>query len=120
MATNQFGMHESDEDTGQTLGYYGVETGPYLVLPFLPPTNVRDGIGSIIDQGLNPVGYLIGFAAKAAAATTGIMSGIRLTDGVNHRSMNLEFYDGVEETAIDLYSAVRNAYLQQREAKVKD
>jgi phospholipid-binding lipoprotein MlaA len=39
-----FHIEKSDEDTGQTLGFYGVDTGPYLVLPFLPPTNIRDGL----------------------------------------------------------------------------
>lgn len=119
VAKNQFNIDKSDEDTGQTLGFYGVHTGPYLVLPSLPPTDVRDGIGTIIDQGLNPLSYLIGFAAQAGGATTGIMSGVHVTDAANRRSLNLERYDGVEETVIDLYSAVRDAYLQQREAKVK-
>jgi phospholipid-binding lipoprotein MlaA len=48
------------------------------------------------------------------------MSGIQFTDAVNHRSLNIEFYEGVEEISIDLYAAVRNAYLQQRAAKVKE
>jgi len=120
VAKNQFGIKKSDEDTGQTLGFYGVGPGPYLVLPLLPPMDVRDGIGGIVDQGLNPLGYLIGFAANAGAATVGIRSGIRATDAVNNRSLNLELFEGVEETVIDPYSAVRNAYLQNRAAKINE
>jgi len=120
VAKDQFGIKKSDEDTGQTLGFYGVGPGPYLVLPLLPPMDVRDGIGSIVDQGLNPLGYLIGFAANAGAAAVGIRSGIRATDAVNNRSLNLEFFEGVEETVIDPYSAVRNAYLQTRAAKINE
>ncbi|MFQ5902342.1 MAG: VacJ family lipoprotein [Candidatus Binatia bacterium] len=120
VAKNGFGIEKSDEDTGQTLGFYGVGPGPYLVLPLLPPLNVRDGIGSIVDRGLYPLGYLIGFAAEAGGATAGIMSGIGFTDTVNRRSLNLERYESVEETVVDLYSAVRNTYLQKREAKIKE
>ena len=116
-----FGIKESDEDTGQTLGFYGVGPGPYLVLPFLPPLDVRDAAGAIIDGAMNPLNYLIPFAAEADAATTaGALIGIAATDAVNQRSINLERFAGVEGTVIDLYSAVRNAYLQKREAKIKE
>ena len=46
--------------------------------------------------------------------------GIRATDAVNDRSLNLEAFEGVEEAVIDLYSAVRNGYHQKREAKIKE
>lgn len=121
VAENGFGIEKSDEDTGQTLGFYGVGSGPYLVLPFLPPMNVRDGIGAVVDGAMNPLNYIIPFAAEADAGTTaGALVGIAFTDAVNRRSLNLELYDGVEETVIDLYSAVRNAYLQKRDAKIKE
>jgi len=113
-------MEKSDEDTGQTLGFYGVGTGPYLVLPFLPPTDIRDGLGSIVDAAMNPLNYLIPYAAGADAATTaGSLAGIVITDAINRRSLNLEIYEGVEETVIDLYSAVRSAYLQKRAAQIQ-
>lgn len=121
VAKDGFGIEKSDEDSGQTLGYYGAGPGPYLVLPFLPALNVRDGFGTIVDGAMNPIAYLIPFAAEAdAGTTTGSLIGIGFVDAVNRRSLNLELYEGVEETVIDLYSAVRNAYLQKREAKVKE
>lgn len=121
VAKDGLGIEKSDEDTGQTLGYYGVGPGPYLVLPFFPPLNVRDGLGYIVDGAMNPVAYLIPFAADAdAGTTTGSLIGIAFIDGVNRRSLNLELYEGVKETVIDLYSAVRSAYLQKREAKIKE
>jgi phospholipid-binding lipoprotein MlaA len=120
LAKDGFGIEKSDEDTGQTLGFYGVGPGPYLVPPFLPPTDVRDGIGTILDGAMNPLNYILPFAAGADGATTiGTLAGITATDAVNRRSLNLELYEGVEETVIDLYSAVRNAYLQKREALIK-
>jgi len=116
-----FGIERSDEDTGQTLGFYGVGPGPYLVLPLLPPMNVRDGLGSIVDRAMNPINYLIPFAANADAGTTaGALIGITVTDAVNQRSINLETFEGIEEAVIDLYSAVRNGYQQKREAKIKE
>jgi len=121
LAKDGFGLEKSDEDTGQTLGFYGAGPGPYLVLPFLPPMDIRDGLGGIIDGAMNPINYLIPFAAEADGGTTaGALIGIGFVDAVNRRSLNLEFYEGVEETVIDLYSAVRNGYLQKREAKIKE
>jgi phospholipid-binding lipoprotein MlaA len=121
IAKDGFGIDKSDEDTGQSLRFYGLGAGPYLVLPLFPPMTVRDGIGNVIDAAMNPINYLIPFAANADGGTTaGALVGIGFVDAVNRRSLNLERYEGVEETVVDLYSAVRSAYLQQREAKIKE
>ena len=111
VAREGFGIAQSDEDTGQTLGYYGVGPGPYLVLPFLPVTTVRDGIGMIADAAMNPLTFV---------APIGATLGIFTTNTVNDRSLNLDKYERVEESVIDLYGAVRDAYLQRREAKIKE
>ena len=107
----EIGLEPSDKDTGQTLGVWGVGPGPYLVLPFMPPMTVRDGIGSGIDVLLNPVTYFAPFAA---------LLGIKGADTMNSRSLNLEVFEHVEEGTIDMYSAVRNAYLQRRENAVRE
>lgn len=111
VAKDGFGIQQSDEDTGQTMGVYGIGPGPYLVLPFLPPMTVRDGIGLAADGAMNPLNYFIPFAATA---------GIYGTNTVNERSLNLDKFERVEETVVDLYSAVRNAYLQRRAAAIKE
>ena len=116
-----FGIKASNEDMGQTLGVYGAGPGPYLVLPFLPVMTVRDGVGFAIDGAMNPLNYILPYAAKADFwTTTGTILAIGATDAVNTRSRNLKFYEGVEESAVDLYSAVRNAYLQKRKADIAD
>jgi phospholipid-binding lipoprotein MlaA len=106
IAKQEFGIDKSNEDAGQTLGFYGAGPGPYLVLPFLPPLTVRDGIGFGIDMFLDPLGYVLPFFWDRA--------GMKAGDTLNDRSLNLDLFQGFEEVTIDMYTAVRNAYLQRR------
>jgi phospholipid-binding lipoprotein MlaA len=110
VAKDGFGIEQRDEDTGQTFGVWGMGPGPYLVLPFLPPLTVRDGIGYIIDGAMTPYIYFIPWYATFAGTAT---------NTVNERSINLDRYERVAESTVDLYSAVRNAYLQRRAAEIK-
>jgi phospholipid-binding lipoprotein MlaA len=110
MAKEGFGIDQSDEDTGQTLGVWGVGPGPYLVLPFLPPLTIRDGIGYAIDTVMTPYIYFAPWYATMGGNATNI---------VNERSINLDRYERVAESTVDLYGAVRNAYLQRRAAAIK-
>jgi phospholipid-binding lipoprotein MlaA len=118
-------LRTPEEDTGQTLGYYGVKPGPYLVLPLFPPFTVRDFAGYIGDILLNPINWMVVpvievnnvpslIARKNRTTATLLQLGARVEEIVNERSRNLEKYQGVEEATLDLYTAVRNAYLQRR------
>lgn len=120
-----------EEDTGQTLGVYGVKPGPYLVLPFLPPFTVRDFVGYVGDIFLNPVNWLVApiievnnvpsvIAHKNRTTTSFVQIGARVGEIVNERSRNLEKFQGVEEATLDLYTAVRNAYLQSRAKAIRE
>jgi phospholipid-binding lipoprotein MlaA len=120
-----------EEDTGQTFGYYGVKPGPYLVLPFFPPFTVRDFVGYLGDIALNPVNWLVApiievnnvpsvIAHKNRTTSTFVQLGARVGEIVNERSRNLEKFQGVEEATLDLYTAVRNAYLQRRAKQVQE
>jgi phospholipid-binding lipoprotein MlaA len=111
VAKEGFGIERSDEDTGQTFGVWGAGPGPYLVLPFLPVMTVRDGVGRVFDTAMNPMVWL---------APTGVTLGINGTYIVNERSLNLDKFQSVEEAVVDLYGAVRNAYLQRREAAIRE
>jgi phospholipid-binding lipoprotein MlaA len=111
VAKNQFGIEQSNEDTGQTFGVYGAGSGPYLVLPLLPVMTVRDGFGLVADTAMNPLIWILPFGATA---------GINGTEIINDRSLNLDTYERVEETVIDLYGAVRSAYLERRAAAIRE
>ena len=109
------GIEQSDEDTGQTMGVWGIGPGPYLILPFIPqPLTVRDGIGYVFDMALTPTSYLF------LVNPIGISLGVNSTNVFNERSLNLDKFQSVEETTVDLYGAVRNAYLQRRAAAIKE
>jgi phospholipid-binding lipoprotein MlaA len=114
-----------EEDLGQTLGFYGVKPGPYLVLPFLPPFTVRDLVGYVGDVFLNPINWMVvpiieadgvpsAIEHKNRTTSSFIQIGARVGEVINERSRNLEKFQGVEEATLDLYTAVRNAYLQKR------
>jgi phospholipid-binding lipoprotein MlaA len=106
----ELGVPRSEADTGQTLGRYGVGPGPYLVLPFLPPLTVRDGIGLAGDTAMQPIGYVAPLEAAVA---------MRVGQAVNDRSLNLETFAELERVTFDLYTAVRNAYLQRRQRMIE-
>ena len=122
-------IEKSREDFGQTLGFYGVGPGPYLVLPVRPPSTVRDTIGSVVDGFLNPLRYIVSSGSFFFDFFTDpgeyfVDSWERLVidtgEVVNDRSLNLELYQGFEETVIDMYSAVRHAYLERRRNLIKE
>jgi phospholipid-binding lipoprotein MlaA len=128
----RFNLTTPEEDTGQTLGFYGVKPGPYLMIPLLGPYTVRDLIGYGGDIVLNPIYWLIiptmhnidaiptVVDVDERAATYAISIGARATEIVNDRSLNLEKFQGVEESTLDLYAAVRNAYLQKRAKAIRE
>lgn len=120
-----------EEDTGQTLGYYGVKPGPYVVLPFLPPFTLRDLVGYVGDIALNPINWMVfpiievngvpSLVAHHNRTTSSIAQiGGRVEEILNERSLNLEKFQGVEEATLDLYTAVKNAYIQKRRNAIRE
>jgi phospholipid-binding lipoprotein MlaA len=113
VAKNQFGLEESNEDFGQTLGHYGVGDGAYLVLPFVGPSTVRDTFGFVIDGAMDPKQYLLSGTENLAIST-----GTTVASAVNERSLNLELFEQVDRFSLDLYSAAQDFYLQRREQQI--
>jgi len=110
MAT-EFGLEKHNEDFGQTLGYWGIGSGPYLVIPFLGPNSLRDTFGLIGDLKTDPRTYVDPTRARNQLFGLGFVA---------RRSELLDTSKILEVAALDPYEFVRDAYLQRRRNLVFD
>jgi phospholipid-binding lipoprotein MlaA len=110
-AKDDFSLEPRNEDLGQTLGKYGLGHGFYLVLPLLGPSSLRDTVGQTGDFFLNPVNYV---------DDSGVVIGAKVLNAENEVSLSIGEYEDLKKSAIDPYVAVRDAYSQYREKKVKE
>ena len=101
-------LQRSDEDFGLTLGAWGVDSGPYLVLPLLGPSTVRDAAGKLPDTFVEPYRYISDVPARNS------IHGLDIVDTRANLLSSEKLITG------DKYVFIRNAYLQSREFKVKD
>jgi phospholipid-binding lipoprotein MlaA len=104
-------LPKHDEDLGQTFGYWGIDTGPYLVIPFLGSSDIRDAIGRVGDAYVDPLNDI---------TPDGTRNGLLLLEGVDIRAGLLSASKVLKEAALDEYLFVRDAYLQRRENLVYD
>lgn len=102
------GLQRSDEDFGQTLGVWGLGSGPYVVLPLLGPSTVRDAFGKLPDGALAANGYI------NHVPTRNVVLGVNAVD-TRAQLLSVE-----RLVSGDRYIFVRNAYLQNREFRVRD
>ncbi len=105
------GLNKHSEDFGQTLGRWGVNAGPYLVLPLFGPSSARDAAGFVLTTQIDPVSQIDN------AATRNALTGTRLVD---RRAELLELTDSIEGVSLDAYAFVRDAYLARRRNQVYD
>jgi len=103
------GIPQNDEDFGQTLGYWGVPSGPYLVLPFFGPSTIRGTVGRLGDSAGTYYFSLMPIWA------TFMVRGIEL---VNLRARFIEEFDENRQESFDYYVFLRDAYLQNRRARI--
>jgi phospholipid-binding lipoprotein MlaA len=101
----RMGIERRNEDFGLTLARWGAGTGPYLVLPLLGPSDLRDGIGEVPDAYTSPIGYVTPVRDRF------YLMGARLIDA---RAGLLQATDLIDKTALDRYQFTRDAYLQRR------
>ena len=109
------GLVSENEDFGQTLSVWGVESGPYLVLPFLGPSTPRDFAGMLSTSLLDPM-YQVGGGSAPDSLRTYRMG----TGAVDFRSQNIEILDDLQNNSIDYYAAVRSFYSQGRESQASN
>jgi phospholipid-binding lipoprotein MlaA len=112
-AGRKHGIPHHSEDLGQTLAVYGVEPGPYLMLPLLGPSNVRDAIGKVGDSFIDPVQFIVDDKNRLGFSLA--RGGLR---GLDSRARNIETLDDIERDAIDFYATVRSLYRQHRAAEI--
>ena len=116
-----YGLEKRDkEDYGQTLGTWGVGEGCYFVLPVLGPTTVRDSIGSLANVMGGDAWYNVTIANNTQYFNEADYYLSRVLSGVDFRAKNLESFDSLEKTSIDLYASIRSLYLQDRQRKIKN
>ncbi len=105
-AASSMGVPYHEEDFGQTLAVWGMNEGPYLMIPVLGPTNIRDGIGTIVDSFLDPLSLEVDKVA--------INWPRKVASGVDRRADLLDTLDDLERTSLDYYPAIRSLYRQKR------
>ncbi|HSD73860.1 MAG TPA: VacJ family lipoprotein [Steroidobacteraceae bacterium] len=108
---SRVGLDKNDEDLGQTLGVWGVPSGPYIVLPFLGPSTIRDAPSTFAEFFVDPLTY--------ADVKWEVLWGARALDIVDVRAQLLAL-DPVIARSYDPYAFVRNSWLQRREYQVRD
>ena len=116
----KIGLNTHKEDVGQTLGAYGLGPGCYYVLPILGPTTVRDSVGLIADTIIDPFAHvtireneLLGISGNNIDYFS-----VKGTTAVDFRSDNITNFESLEKNSIDLYSAFKSIYLQDRKNKI--
>lgn len=102
---SELGLQRHREDFGQTLGYWGVPTGPYVVLPVLGPSTVRDSLALPVDWQVDPIGNLSHVSLRNSLTTLRV---------IDTRADLLRLGNFLDDAALDKYSFTRDAYLQRR------
>ncbi len=102
------------EDFGQTLARYGMNEGPYLMLPIFGPSNIRDAIGRGVDAVLDPVSF--------AFRINGIGLEGRLSQpvvtGIDKREQYLDYIEEIKKSSLDYYATMRSLYRQKRQKDI--
>ena len=104
----KMGLQRNDEDFGQTLGQWGVGSGPYVMLPLLGPSTLRDAPAKYVDSYTEPYRYMNDIPAR------------NITMGVDVVDTRASLLSADKLIRGDKYTFIRNAYLQNREFKIKD
>jgi phospholipid-binding lipoprotein MlaA len=121
---SRLGLPHHHSDFGQTLALAGMKSGPYIVLPLLGPSNVRDSLGAIIDFAFRPTTYLFGSSLLAAGLPNFGLTGLSDqfvystiqggSTGLVKRAGAQEEIDALRESSVDYYATLKTAYYQNR------
>ncbi|MES1152606.1 MAG: VacJ family lipoprotein [Dongia sp.] len=112
---DSLGMKYHDEDFGQTLGWYKVGEGPYLMLPILGPSNPRDVSGRIVDYALDPLTW-VGYIYNVGWINT-VRGGL---EGIDTRARNMQAIEELQKGSVDFYATIRSLYRQHRNDSIRN
>lgn len=104
-----FGLKEKEKDFSQTLAIYGINPGPYLVVPFMGPSTARDFFGDLANKASDPSTYIDSTGASAA---------LSVADIIQTREGLIDVIDEAKKNSFDLYSTYKSGYLQRRQAEI--
>ncbi len=106
---SEIGLKNRETGFGDTLAIYGADSGPYIVIPIIGPSSVRDGIGRVGDVLVDPISY-------TNDAVFYSVVGVKTLDA---RYRKLKLLDDVYKSSLDPYATIRSGYMQHRAAEVK-
>ncbi len=113
------GIRYNQEDFGQTLAVYGVSEGPYLMLPFLGPSNCRDFGGLLANKSIDPLSFnLLKIGGKYDLLYDSIRIGFTTISVIDNREGLIEIIDGVRADSFDPYTTIKSAYNQRRNNEI--
>lgn len=108
----RLGIAQHSEDFGQTLAVWGVDSGPYIVLPFFGPSTIRDGFGSAVDLTANPAFWIRTDPALYYRFST-VSAGL-----ISMREPLIEPLADIKADSLDYYASIRSFYLQSRKREI--
>ncbi len=111
----EVGFEKQKEDFGQTLAVHGVGPGPYLILPFLGPSTVRDALGKVTSLYADPVTLALERNNKDEWLWIGMA-----IKGIDFREQNLEKIDNLNATSVDFYATLKSLYLERRSSMIRN
>lgn len=118
-AKSCFELEAHEEDFGQTLGYYGVGSGPHIVLPLLGPSNLRDTLSLYPDSVLSVIDW-DERSYWTLTDTPAEYIGVKSFEKINTISIHMDKYEKMKEDAVDLYPFLRDMYEQRRKKQISE
>jgi len=111
------GLHNRPADLGETMAFYGAGNGPYVVLPIIGPSNVRDAFGRLGDAFMMPTNYAPGWFSGSTG--NWIEYGTWGATVINERSKDMQLIDDIYANSLDPYSTFRSGYTQKRASDIR-
>lgn len=118
VAKESYQIEAKKEDFGQTLGYYGFNHTPHIVLPFFGPSNLRDILGMGGDYFVNPLSYVED--RGNLLDSSGESTYVKAYDALNKTSFTYKTYENIKKDSIDLYHLLKNVYEQKRDKEISE